>query len=731
MANNEHEKVLEVKDLRISFKTLSGTVKAVRGINFTLYKGKTLAIVGESGSGKSVTSRAILGILANNKIVEGGQILYDGKDLLQLSEDQFTSIRGSKISMIFQDPLSSLNPIMKVGKQLTEPMFLKAKATRKEAKKIYKSYLNYLNIDLKDTEFDFNEFNNLMKEYALINSKADFIHDLELDLEDAKSNKGNDEKLNLKEEKLNEQLESLNSKLVESNKQLDDFFNDSHNVELIKSILTTRYQHYIESLKELKDEIGAYKEKYFITSFDYKTKIFTKIDELETLKNNHFNEIKDLNNQIDDVNLSLQSDPNNVELKSQLKDLNKQKNDIYQDYLDQSKDIKNELDNIIVFDDKNALKDINNIQKFINNCDYEYAVERDDIVSVFATSFKKYILEYQESIKLNNDEDKFQSKFDDFNNGERKEVPPSLRAKRRETIVPYYEFYETMINSIDNIIKYMDEYLLSQTFDVDVYYPSFIENLKKQVVLANTKVRKSEAKKRALELLHEVGIPEPERRYNQYPFEFSGGMRQRIVIAIALSSNPEILICDEPTTALDVTIQAQILELINKMKKDHNLSIIFITHDLGVVANMADDIAVMYAGKIVEYGSVYDIFYDPRHPYTWALLGSMPDLDTKEKLDAIPGTPPNMLLPPKGDAFAARNKYAMKIDYEAQPPFFKVSDSHYAATWLLHENAPDVKAPKVVVNRIKHSLKVNSDNKPVFENDKNSILKGGKQDDNK
>lgn len=177
-------------------------------------------------------------------------------------------------------------------------------------------------------------------------------------------------------------------------------------------------------------------------------------------------------------------------------------------------------------------------------------------------------------------------------------------------------------------------------------------------------------------------------------------MRQRIVIAIALAANPDILICDEPTTALDVTIQAQILELINKLKEERHLSVIFITHDLGVVANMADRIAVMYAGKIVEYGTSEDVFYDPRHPYTWALLSSMPDLDTKEKLEAIPGTPPNMIFPPKGDAFAARNKYAMKIDFEKQPPMFRISDTHYAATWLLHPDAPKVDPPKLVTDRI-------------------------------
>ena len=227
-----------------------------------------------------------------------------------------------------------------------------------------------------------------------------------------------------------------------------------------------------------------------------------------------------------------------------------------------------------------------------------------------------------------------------------------------------------------------------------------IENIKENASGMVLRITKGAAKNKALKLMEEVGISEPRRRYRQYPFEFSGGMRQRIVIAIALAANPDILICDEPTTALDVTIQAQILELINKLKKERNLSIIFITHDLGVVANMADKIAVMYAGRIVEYGTAEEVFYDPRHPYTWALLASMPDLDTKEKLEAIPGTPPNMIYPPKGDAFAERNRYAMQIDFEEQPPAFRVSDTHWAATWLLHPDAPKVEPPRTVVERI-------------------------------
>ena len=325
--NMNKEVVLSVKDLRINFRAYGGLVQAVRGISFDLHRGETLAIVGESGSGKSVSIRAIMGILANNAIIAEGSIMYDGMDLTKLTEDQFHEIRGNRIGLIFQDPLSALNPIMKIGNQITE----------------------------------------------------------------------------------------------------------------------------------------------------------------------------------------------------------------------------------------------------------------------------------------------------------------SLRLNRH--------------------------------------------------------MKKDEAKKVALELMKSVGIPHAEKRFDQYPFQFSGGMRQRIVIAIALAGDPEILICDEPTTALDVTVQAKILELINQIKKERNLSVIFITHDLGVVANMADRVNVMYAGKVVETGTAEEIFFEPAHPYTWALLNSMPDLHTKDRLEAIPGTPPNMIYPPKGDAFAARNAYAMKIDYEMEPPMFKITDTHAAATWLLHPKA--------------------------------------------
>jgi len=333
-------KVLEIKNLVISFKTSQGILRAIRGIDIDLYKGETLAIVGESGSGKSVTSKAIMGILAGNSIHEDGSIMYAGYNLMQIPEEKFVTFRGSNLAMVFQDPMSSLNPIMKIGKQITEVLRLKQG------------------------------------------------------------------------------------------------------------------------------------------------------------------------------------------------------------------------------------------------------------------------------------------------------------------------------------------------------------------------MKKSQAKEKALELMREVGIDNVEARFEAYPFQFSGGMRQRIVIAIALAADADILICDEPTTALDVTIQAQILELIEKIKIERNLSVIFITHDLGVVAKISDRIAVMYAGKIVEIGTKEEIFYNPKHPYTWALLSSSPTKKTTGRLEAIPGVPPNLVNPVIGDAFAPRNKYALKIDFEQEPPMFKVSDTHSAATWLLHPDAPKVTPPQAVLDLI-------------------------------
>ncbi len=220
-----------------------------------------------------------------------------------------------------------------------------------------------------------------------------------------------------------------------------------------------------------------------------------------------------------------------------------------------------------------------------------------------------------------------------------------------------------------------------------------------EVIEKHQKVSKAEAKQQAIDIMERVGIQNAAGRFDEYPFQYSGGMRQRIVIAIALSCHPEILICDEPTTALDVTIQAQIIGLIRDLQKELKFTTVYITHDLGVVANVADRVGVMYAGQIVEYGTVEEIFFEPQHPYTWALLSSLPQLGVKgQELSFITGTPPSLYNKIKGDAFAPRNPHALKIDFEEEPPYFKVSDTHYAKTWLLDPRAPKLEKPEVIRN---------------------------------
>ncbi|MBQ2723671.1 MAG: ATP-binding cassette domain-containing protein [Clostridia bacterium] len=327
-------------------------------------------------------------------------------------------------------------------------------------------------------------------------------------------------------------------------------------------------------------------------------------------------------------------------------------------------------------------------------------VIKDSLAYTFKYSLKAALDKYFDAVNTNPKEqakyDKSKAQWDRLNakgkTPDWKVTPPA--------IIDLELTRKNILMILDRLVEKYENALADTGYDYEQGALNLIEFFKEKARGVVDVVTPARARAKALKLMEEVGIPDPAARFKQYPFEFSGGMRQRIVIAIALAANPDILICDEPTTALDVTIQAQILELINRIKAERNLSIIFITHDLGVVANMADRIAVMYAGKIVEYGTDKDIFYNPKHPYTWALLASMPDLETKEKLEAIPGTPPNMIFPPVGDAFAARNKHALQIDFEQQPPLFKINDDHYAATWLLHPDAPKVEPPRIVTQRI-------------------------------
>lgn len=717
------EKKLEVKDLIISFRTDGGKVQAVRDISFDLYKGETLAIVGESGSGKSVTNRAIIGILAGNAIVEGGEIIYDGQDLLKISEDEFHKIRGDKIAMIFQDPMSSLNPIMKVGKQLTEAMLLKSSASRRNARRNFNGKLKMLNavldtIDEGNAEkiSENNEKCKTFDNFCIASTKLEHayneIHrhalELKLDIENtlflASKNQPLDEKkivggvvkriedtyhpdIVVKDERLQSDLDVLTS--------------DCNNVTDKKHLT----QNCIDALNDIVDIIDKatqrQKPNYFTLGYYMMRNPEANLDDMP------IDELTEMTRKYLDEEFMLDF----IDKGAKAMEYNhRNKIAVKQELLPKTEEAL-EFFRSETLDKKQSYALAKELSASVKSAIDHLRVSKNAIEYTFHSSIKEALDKYFAGVKNNPKEqaryDKQQAKYDKLvergKTPDWKVVPAALMdldlAKKNIRAV-LHNLRATYRKAIEEADK----------FDSNAEMVALIDYLKEQASAVVYRITKKMAKAKALKLLEEVGIPEPAIRYNQYPFEFSGGMRQRIVIAIALAANPDILICDEPTTALDVTIQSQILELINRIKAERNLSVIFITHDLGVVANMADRIAVMYAGKIVEYGTADDVFYDPRHPYTWALLSSMPDLDTKEKLEAIPGTPPNMIFPPKGDAFAARNKYAMQIDFEEEPPMFQISDTHFAATWLLHPSAPKVNPPKIVTDRIARMSKEINEN---------------------
>lgn len=587
MENKDKQLVLSVKDLAVSFKTDAGLVHAVRGVSFDLFKGETLCIVGESGSGKSVTSKTIMGILSANAVIENGSVIYEGEDLTKIDESEFHRIRGHKIGMVFQDPLSSLNPIMKVGKQITEAMLV--------------------NSDLMKQKYD---------------------------------------RIISKEEAAYKNIEAKRKTAYQRAERLIENFDEDYNKQIYALQSKIKEAFYLASTTNpCENEILLVKEKY--------AALFKELRAYETSK--------------DEQKLTKEQKAKlSKEVKEKLEKLRTQRQDELTPLLEQTRVAR---------------------EKAYNEAVEIQSENNKKIKELLAKQKAEHVRVVAEAKKMKKEADV------EFNNA-RPALKAALDAKKKEAKA--------------EIEKYKAE--AKAVYDADMAAlrekGASKEELEKRTKEYNSlfRISKEEAKAAALKVMAEVGIPQPEVRFNQYPFEFSGGMRQRIVIAIALTANPEVLICDEPTTALDVTIQAQILELINRLKKERNMSVIFISHDLGVVANMADRVAVMYAGKIVEVGTAAEVFYDPKHPYTWALLSSIPDLDSHEQLEAIPGTPPYLLNPPKGDAFAARNKYAMAIDFKSEPPFFKVTDTHYAATWLLDKRAPKAEKPRIVSQRIKASL---------------------------
>jgi oligopeptide/dipeptide ABC transporter ATP-binding protein len=530
-------KLLEVENLNTSFKIDAGKVLSVNGVSFTLEKGKVLGIVGESGSGKSVTAYSIMGILDKNGKVDGGKIIYNGTDLLRISERQMRDIRGNRISIIFQDAMTSLNPTWTIGNQLREAILTHARNPIEAA--VY---------DIRNAiESD---------EQRLASMRKGIAHHPD-------------------SQKLKDDYATIEKKLA------DD-----------KAAFEVEYKKATERYKVMKEEA---REKYKAALPQFKA--------------------------------------------------------IYEGFKNDQYDT-----NIPHFDEE-VVDEAKKLKKNIEKANDDYPIKLDKYNQALAS-----LNEYQQSLKA-----------------AKKDVKKEPKAKDEKLLKLKFEVSEAKaeLKKAKKAVSKSKRLFRKHARKAKKWY--YWE------CISEYKETKYSANKKALKMLEEVGITEPKKRMKQHPFEMSGGMLQRAMIAMALVERPDILIADEPTTALDVTIQAQILELLKKLQKEYGMAIIIITHDLGVVAQICDEVDIMYAGRIVERGTVDDIFYNPQHEYTKGLLNSMPKLDSKGKrLEPIQGNPVDLFCLPKGCAFSSRCKECMEICIERYPEEVQYDEKgHAASCWKM------------------------------------------------
>ena len=542
-------KLLEVENLNTSFKIDAGKVLSVNGVSFTLEKGKVLGIVGESGSGKSVTAYSVMRILDKNGQIDQGKIIYNGTDLVKLSEKEMRAIRGNRISIIFQDAMTSLNPTWSIGNQLREAILTHAKNPVEEA--IY---------DIKNA----------------VKSDEQRIAAMKRGLQN-----------HPEREQLRIDLATVEEKLIKDKEELE--IKRKQAVEDYKVLKASCHKKY-------RDAAGEYNKK-IRKALARHIKQYFKLNEKPSL---------------DEAGEQPRAKELLVEVELKQKEYNKQ----YQI--------------------------VENLSAERNK---ERTSEEKEVYNESLRNEKKILKSFASELK------DAKRKYNKFISSYRRQVKYAPRKERRK------EFSSASKEKRNFYWECISEY----------------------------KETKYSANKKAVEMLKEVGITDPEKRMKQYPFNMSGGMLQRAMIAMALVERPDILIADEPTTALDVTIQAQILELLKKLQKEYGMAIIIITHDLGVVAQICDEVDIMYAGRIVERGTVEDIFYNPQHEYTKGLLNSMPKLDSDGKrLEPIQGNPVDLFCLPKGCAFSSRCKECMEICIEKYPEEVKFDENgHAASCWKM------------------------------------------------
>ena len=542
-------KLLEVENLNTSFKIDAGKVLSVNGVSFTLDKGKVLGIVGESGSGKSVTAYSIMRILDKNGKIDQGKIIYNGTDLVKLSEKEMRSIRGNRISIIFQDAMTSLNPTWSIGNQLREAILTHARNPIEEA--VY---------DIK----------NAVKsdEQRIAAMKRGLANHPE-------------------REQLRIDLATVEEKLIKDKEELE-----------------IKYKEAVESYNKMKAE--AHK-KYKDAAPEYNKKIKKALSR-------HLSQYFKLNKlpSLDEAGEQPKTKEALAEVELKQKEYNKQ----FQ-----------KVEDLLAEKNKERTAEEKEVYRLTLNGEKKVLAQDKKDLRAAKRNYNRFITSYRRKVRL---------------------------APRRERRKEFLDAYKEKRN----------------------FYWECISEYKETKYSAN---------KKAVKMLEEVGITDPEKRMKQYPFNMSGGMLQRCMIAMALVERPDILIADEPTTALDVTIQAQILELLKKLQKEYGMAIIIITHDLGVVAQICDEVDIMYAGRIVERGTVEDIFYNPQHEYTKGLLNSMPKLDTNGKrLEPIQGNPVDLFCLPKGCAFSSRCEKCMEICIDKYPEEVAYSENgHAASCWRM------------------------------------------------
>ena len=721
---SEQKVLLKVKHVDVKFRVRGRVLNAIRDANIDIYDKETLAIVGESGSGKSVLTKTFAGMLDPNGIISHGNVyFYD-------DEISYTEVKLNARNSFFQKHL-----IKKMEEYSYESVgheeyqkILEIEKEIESLKNLSKEEEEKLEKELKEIDDDINDTFNLIDTHKKTSFKNS---DLSKE-ENSQKEKENSEKI----KELKGEMAALKAKRKALVKEFKATGKKKKREYNHNTALKNEHINQIKELSRIRDEKiekakqSPLTEEQKKNAFEVANEIILSIGRYPLyLFYKYFFQLKKSFRVAYDLNKDLSTEKQRRRVFEPIVFRVEYRDVIVKEYSNIinvineniAPEINKEIINAEVLSNETLIEQARalhpHLRKSLLRKISKYASENGfekDIANENVSKIVDLILleagQHDSNLVANILGHRLCSWVKAFYESKKQDLSTSqFKSKPRSTLVGYAYIDCAKVRYLKDWAK-IRGCKIATVFQDPMTSLNPILTIGKQIMLVIQKHQKCssfEAKRRALVMMEKVGIPNPEKRFDDYPFQYSGGMRQRIVIAIALSCQPKILICDEPTTALDVTIQAQIIRLIKKLSKDLGFTTVYITHDLGVVANVADRVAVLYAGQIVELGTVEDIFYDPYHPYTWALLSSMPQLGQRgEELFSIPGTPPSLYSKIVGDAFAPRSSYAMAIDFVKEPPMFEINDHHWAKTWLLDPRAPKVNKPEKICNLHEKMVKI-------------------------